>query len=71
VCDSQKGGWELPAFFSEDVVKVSGVPVGEDGTVLAIASDHEGFCRSIQDRICSAVCSRLQMFVFADSFQSK
>jgi hypothetical protein len=50
VCDCQKGGWELPAFFSEDVVKVAGVPVGDDGTVLAIASDQEGFYRSMQDR---------------------
>lgn len=70
VCDCQRGASELPSCFSSDVVNIACLPVGEDGTVLTVASTEEGFYNTMQDRVCSAVCSRLQMFVFTDSFRN-
>lgn len=69
-CDCVAGASELPSCFSSEVVNIACLPVGDDGTVLAVASDQEGFYSSIQDRVCSAVSSRLQMFVFTNSFRN-
>lgn len=70
-CDCDAGASQLPSCFNSEVVNIACLPVGDDGTVLAVASDQKGFYSSMQDRICSAVCSRLQMFVFTDSFRNK
>lgn len=62
--------FDLPPCFLGEVGTLVGIPIGDGGSVMVIASKDESFYGALQDRVCSAVVERLQLFFFTDTFKN-